>query len=117
MDLVAWRGRSRPATLRRSDADLTIVCVNNDGGGIFDFLPVGEHADREPYVEHVLTPSELPLSHVAAVGGLPHTVARTADEIRAALGEPGLIEYRTDRASNVKRHRELFAAVADRLGS
>ena len=90
------------AALRRVDASLTIVCVNNEGGGIFDFLPVAGVAEREAYVEHILTPSELPLSHVAAVAGLPHVVARTAADVRAALGEPALIEYRSDRASNVR---------------
>jgi 2-succinyl-5-enolpyruvyl-6-hydroxy-3-cyclohexene-1-carboxylate synthase len=99
------------AALRRAGAELTIVCVNNDGGGIFDFLPVAGAAEREAYVAHVLTPSELPLSHVAALAGLPHVVARTAADIRAALAEPGLIEYRTDRASNVTKHRDVWAAV------
>jgi 2-succinyl-5-enolpyruvyl-6-hydroxy-3-cyclohexene-1-carboxylate synthase len=103
------------AALRRVGAELTIVCVNNDGGGIFDFLPVAESADREAYVEHILTPAELPLSHVAAVAGLPHVVARTAAEVREALSEPALIEYRSDRASNVAKHRKLFAAVAAAL--
>ena len=50
---------------------------------------------------------------VAALAGLPHVVADDADAVRAALGEPGLIEYRTDRAANVAAHRELFAAVAE----
>jgi 2-succinyl-5-enolpyruvyl-6-hydroxy-3-cyclohexene-1-carboxylate synthase len=103
------------AALRRANAELTIVCVNNDGGGIFDFLPVASSADREPYVEHVLTPSGLPLSHVAAIAGLPHVLARDAAAVREALGEPALIEYRSDRASNVAKHRELFAAVASAL--
>ena len=30
---------------RRAGADLQVVCLNNGGGGIFDFLPVAEHAD------------------------------------------------------------------------
>ena len=30
---------------RRAGAELTIVCVNNGGGGIFDFLPVAEAAE------------------------------------------------------------------------
>ena len=42
---------------RRRGAELTIVCVNNGGGGIFDFLPVAEHADAEIYREHIVTPS------------------------------------------------------------
>jgi 2-succinyl-5-enolpyruvyl-6-hydroxy-3-cyclohexene-1-carboxylate synthase len=103
------------AALRRTSADLTIVCVNNEGGGIFDFLPVAEHAERDVYAEHILTPGELPLAHVAQIAGLPHVVARDAAAVREALGEPALIEYRTDRASNVAKHRALFAAVADTL--
>jgi 2-succinyl-5-enolpyruvyl-6-hydroxy-3-cyclohexene-1-carboxylate synthase len=76
---------------------------------------VAASADRDAYAEHILTPSELPLSHVAQIAGLPHVVARTAADVRAALEEPGLIEYRTDRAANVAKHRELFAAIAQRL--
>ena len=34
---------------RRAGVELTIVCANNGGGGIFDFLPVAEAADAEPY--------------------------------------------------------------------
>ena len=33
---------------RRAGADLRVVCLNNGGGGIFDFLPVADHADPEP---------------------------------------------------------------------
>ena len=31
----------------RAGVDLTVVCVNNEGGGIFDFLPVAGAADRD----------------------------------------------------------------------
>ncbi|MEA2444940.1 MAG: 2-succinyl-5-enolpyruvyl-6-hydroxy-3-cyclohexene-carboxylate synthase [Thermoleophilales bacterium] len=103
------------AAARRAAADLTIVCVNNGGGGIFDFLPVAEHADRELYERHVLTPSGLPLREVAALADLPHVVANSARDVRDALDEPALIEYRTDRQRNVAARRALFAAVAREL--
>jgi 2-succinyl-5-enolpyruvyl-6-hydroxy-3-cyclohexene-1-carboxylate synthase len=104
------------AAARRAGADLTIVCVNNGGGGIFDFLPLSEHADAEIYERHVATPSGLALREIAALADLPHVVARDAAAVREALDEPALIEYRTDRARNVAAHRELFAKVAKRLG-
>jgi 2-succinyl-5-enolpyruvyl-6-hydroxy-3-cyclohexene-1-carboxylate synthase len=103
------------AAARRAGADLTIVCVNNGGGGIFDFLPVAEHADPEIYERHILTPSGLALREVAALADLPHVVASNAGEVRDALGEPALIEYRTDRARNVAARRKLFAEVARQL--
>ena len=53
------------------------------------------------------------MAEVAALADLPHVVATTRPTpCSAALDEPGLIEYRTDRADNVRKHRELFATVA-----
>ena len=80
---------------RRSGVDLKIVCLNNGGGGIFDFLPVAEHADPAAYEDHIATPSE--------------------DAGLAALW-PGLREVRTDRRQNVRLHRELVERVAQSLG-
>ena len=47
---ASWRCSTTSAACSRRaapGAELTIVCVNNGGGGIFDFLPVAEHAERE----------------------------------------------------------------------
>src|SRR4051794_2351209 len=101
---------------RRAGAELTIVCLNNGGGGIFDFLPVAEHADREAYERHVATPSDVDFEQVAALAGLPHRTAATPDEVAAAMAEPALVEVRTDRAENVRLHREVAQAVTARLG-
>jgi 2-succinyl-5-enolpyruvyl-6-hydroxy-3-cyclohexene-1-carboxylate synthase len=79
---------------RRVGVELEIVCINNGGGGIFDFLPVAEHADPGAYEAHIATPSE---------------VADTS-----ALW-PGLREVRTDRRENVRLHRELVERVAETL--
>ena len=100
---------------RRAGADLTIVCANNGGGGIFDFLPLAEHGAGETFEEHVITPSAVDLAQVAALAGLEHRMATTPDEVSAAAAEPGLVEVRTDRAENVRLHRELSARVAEEL--
>jgi 2-succinyl-5-enolpyruvyl-6-hydroxy-3-cyclohexene-1-carboxylate synthase len=102
---------------KRRRAELTILCVNNGGGGIFDFLPVSEHAEGALYLEHVVTPSGVNLEALADLAGLPHTLARSADDIRAAAGAPGLIEVRTDRDENVRIHRDLFEAVGSALAA
>ena len=100
---------------RRAGAELTIVCLNNGGGGIFDFLPLAEHAEREAYERHVATPSDVDFEQVAALAGLPHRLANSAGEVAAAVAEPGLVEVRSDRADNVRLHREVADAVAARL--
>ena len=100
---------------RRTGVELTIVCVNNGGGGIFDFLPVAEHAEAVLYEQHIATPSGIDVERIAALAGLPHTLAQTPDEIGTAAFAPGLIEVRTDRAENVRLHRELIAAIDAQL--
>jgi 2-succinyl-5-enolpyruvyl-6-hydroxy-3-cyclohexene-1-carboxylate synthase len=94
---------------RRLGLDVTFVVVNNDGGGIFHFLPVaGEGAE---FAEHVATPHGLDFAHAAALYGLEHSVATTPDELRAALGRPGIVEVRTEREANVALHRAVWDAV------
>jgi 2-succinyl-5-enolpyruvyl-6-hydroxy-3-cyclohexene-1-carboxylate synthase len=97
---------------RRHGVGLTVICVNNGGGGIFDFLPIAEHADARLYEEHVATPSGVPIAEVAALAGLDHATATTPAEVRSAALRPGLVEVRTDRAANVRLHRALFEQIA-----
>ena len=94
-------------TARRLNADnLRIVVLDNDGGGIFEFLPVA--GARDAFEEHVATPPQLDVERAAALFGLPYTRATTLD----ALASPGLVHVRTDRAENVRLHREIWESVA-----
>ncbi|HEX3979040.1 MAG TPA: thiamine pyrophosphate-dependent enzyme, partial [Solirubrobacteraceae bacterium] len=93
---------------RRLGLDLTIVVVNNDGGGIFNFLPVSEEGDA--FEQHIATPHGLDFARVAALYGLDHTRADTAADLAGALRRPGLIEVRTNRAENLALHRSLADA-------
>ena len=101
----------------RAGVELTIVCANNRGGNIFDFLPLAEHGAGATFEEHVITPSGVDLAKVAALAGIEHRTATTPDEVRAAAADPGLVEVRTDRAENVRLHRELYTRVAERLST
>ncbi len=97
---------------RRLGLDLTIVLLNNDGGGIFHFLPVaGEGADFE---EHVATPHGLDFARAAALYGLAHERVITPESFRAALDSATgatIIEVRTDRDENRELHRQVAQAV------
>jgi 2-succinyl-5-enolpyruvyl-6-hydroxy-3-cyclohexene-1-carboxylate synthase len=101
---------------RRAGADLTVVCVNNGGGGIFDFLPLPGHADPGLYEEHVATPTGLDLAKLAALADMDHRLVSTAEEVASASSSPGLVELRTSRADSVRLHRELYERVASRIG-
>ena len=91
---------------RRVEADLSIVVVDNDGGGIFEFLPVARA--RDAFEEHVATPPGLDLPAIAQAMGLPYTLASVA----ADLLRPGIVHVRTDRRANVELHREIWNKVA-----
>jgi 2-succinyl-5-enolpyruvyl-6-hydroxy-3-cyclohexene-1-carboxylate synthase len=97
---------------KRLGAELTIVCANNGGGGIFDYLPVAGAADQADYEQHIATPSGIDLAHVAALAGMRHTRVETAAEVADAVrAGPGLVEAITDRARNVELHRDLCRRV------
>jgi 2-succinyl-5-enolpyruvyl-6-hydroxy-3-cyclohexene-1-carboxylate synthase len=100
----------------RLQLKLTIVVIDNDGGGIFAFLPVsGEGAD---YVEHVATPHGLDSAKIAELYGLAHERAEDLEGFRAALGRAlaaertSVVAVRTDRDANVALHRQIWEAVA-----
>ncbi|WP_354702015.1 2-succinyl-5-enolpyruvyl-6-hydroxy-3-cyclohexene-1-carboxylate synthase [Paraconexibacter sp. AEG42_29] len=98
---------------------LTIVVVDNGGGGIFDFLPVA--SQRDAFEEHVATPTGLDPAHVAQLFGLEHRLADSVTEFRAALDHGlasdgvTLIEVRSDRSQNVRLHRRISDAVVAEL--
>jgi 2-succinyl-5-enolpyruvyl-6-hydroxy-3-cyclohexene-1-carboxylate synthase len=94
---------------RRLGLDLTIVVINNDGGGIFHFLPVSAEADA--FEEHVATPHGLDFATAAALYGLEHTPVHTAAQLAEAITRPGLVEVRTDRAENLALHQRLADAA------
>ena len=96
---------------RRLDLPLKIVLLDNDGGGIFDFLPVAR--EGEDFERHVATPHGLDFAHAAALYGLAHRPASTRDELHDALAAdgPALIHVRTDRRENVALHRRVWDAV------
>lgn len=97
----------------RAGIPLTVVCANNGGGGIFDFLPVAAAADSPVYEEHIATPADVNLETLAALAGMEHRLASTADEVRAATAAgAGLVEFRTDRADNVRLHGEVVERLA-----
>ncbi|MBX5446529.1 thiamine pyrophosphate-dependent enzyme, partial [Sphaerobacter sp.] len=101
------------------DLSATVVLLNNDGGGIFSFLP------QAAYPEHFEalfgTPHGLDFRPVADLYGATYTRIATWDAFREAVEQgvaaPGLsiVEVPTDRERNVALHREMWRAVSAAL--
>ncbi|HWX95513.1 MAG TPA: 2-succinyl-5-enolpyruvyl-6-hydroxy-3-cyclohexene-1-carboxylic-acid synthase [Solirubrobacteraceae bacterium] len=126
--------------IARLGLKLTIVLLDNGGGGIFDFLPVSaspmarspEAAGRgavedledpeDIYTRHVATPTGLDFAALAALYGLAHERAQDVFAFRAALErsldggrESNIIEVRGEREANVRLHRHVWEAVSRAL--
>jgi 2-succinyl-5-enolpyruvyl-6-hydroxy-3-cyclohexene-1-carboxylate synthase len=107
---------------RRLRVPLVLVLVNNDGGGIFEFLPVSGEGDF--FEEHVATPHGVDFAHAAALYGCEHERAGDLpgllDAVGAALERDAvtIVEVRTDRDANLALHRRATeAALAALRGS
>jgi 2-succinyl-5-enolpyruvyl-6-hydroxy-3-cyclohexene-1-carboxylate synthase len=105
------------ATLRDVTTPVRIVVVDNDGGGIFSFLPQAEALDSVEFENLLGTPRGVDVGGAAELFGLEHHLVGTLEELGPALGAgTGLIEVPVDRSSNVAVHAELTATVKSRLG-
>jgi 2-succinyl-5-enolpyruvyl-6-hydroxy-3-cyclohexene-1-carboxylate synthase len=104
---------------RRLGIALTIVLLNNDGGGIFHFLPVAGETDA--FEEHVATPHGLDFSRAAELYGCEYERPDDIQGLRAAversLGatKTTIVEVRTDREQNLALHRQVADAVVAAL--
>jgi 2-succinyl-5-enolpyruvyl-6-hydroxy-3-cyclohexene-1-carboxylate synthase len=105
--------------LTRPAPDLVMVVVNNDGGGIFSFLPQASFPDH--FERLFATPHGLDLATLARLYHLEHLLINRAGELadevgrRVARGGLHLLEVRTDRRANVDRHRQLTALVTEAM--
>ncbi|MDX6703307.1 MAG: 2-succinyl-5-enolpyruvyl-6-hydroxy-3-cyclohexene-carboxylate synthase [Baekduia sp.] len=104
-------------TGKRLGVPLTIVAIDNAGGGIFDFLPVA--TQRDAFEEHVLTPTGLDIARIALLYDAEYRAISDVPSLRAALGEPPrgttILHIRTERSANVALHRRCWVAVSAEL--
>jgi 2-succinyl-5-enolpyruvyl-6-hydroxy-3-cyclohexene-1-carboxylate synthase len=100
------------AALGEVEAPVRIVVIDNDGGGIFHFLPQEQALGNEEFEALLGTPRGVDVARAAALFNLPHRRLDSLADLPDALAGTGLIEVKTDRQANVETHRRLAAAVA-----
>ncbi|PLS14960.1 2-succinyl-5-enolpyruvyl-6-hydroxy-3-cyclohexene-1-carboxylic-acid synthase [Bacillus sp. M6-12] len=118
-DLSFFHDMNGLLAAKQHKLNLTILLVNNDGGGIFSFLP--QYAEKEHFEVLFGTPHGLDFSHAVHLYGGTYSRVETWDEFRDNLSKSvnldGLkvIEIPTDRESNVLKHRELWNYVSQEI--
>jgi 2-succinyl-5-enolpyruvyl-6-hydroxy-3-cyclohexene-1-carboxylate synthase len=108
---------------REQRVALTLVVVDNDGGGIFSFLPQAAAMDVSAFERLWGTPHGVDLTAVASAYGVPALRVDRADEVESAVldamaaGSLRVVVVGTDRVANVRVHEELHAAVGKAVAS
>ncbi|MEI5994000.1 2-succinyl-5-enolpyruvyl-6-hydroxy-3-cyclohexene-1-carboxylic-acid synthase [Candidatus Enterococcus mansonii] len=101
---------------------LTIILLNNNGGGIFSFLSQRQltQKDFEPIFG---TPIDLDFSLVAALYGATYTKAENLEQLTSLLEETQkkpkfqVIEIVGDRQANVELYENVMRQLKDKLRS
>ncbi|QUG42468.1 2-succinyl-5-enolpyruvyl-6-hydroxy-3-cyclohexene-1-carboxylic-acid synthase [Psychrobacillus sp. INOP01] len=105
---------------RFHSTDMTIIVMNNDGGGIFSYL---SQSTETNYFEHLFgTPTGLEFSHIAAMYNAQYTAVHSKEDFKEALVEEKskdirIIEVFTNRQVNTETHRKLWADISKELDS
>jgi 2-succinyl-5-enolpyruvyl-6-hydroxy-3-cyclohexene-1-carboxylate synthase len=118
-DLALWHDLNSLALLRGQP--VVVIVINNDGGGIFHFLPIREHEDV--FEPHFTTPQGRTFESAAETFDLSYHRPTSAEAFRDAYEQacvadgPALIEVQTDREANRRVHEDLEQAVATAVGN
>lgn len=118
-DLALLHDLNSLALLRNTRYPAHLIVLNNDGGGIFSFLPIARHPKH--FERFFATPHGLRFKAIAETFGLLYAAPATTSEFEAVYREhlqqpaSSIIEITTDRAENVELHRRLDEAIERKL--
>ena len=103
--------------IKSTQHPIILVIINNDGGGIFNFLPVRDETDV--FETFFGTPHGLTLEHAAALFELPYASPNSMDEFQSTYNqatrkpESILIELFSNRTENHRFHQQIFESLRE----
>jgi 2-succinyl-5-enolpyruvyl-6-hydroxy-3-cyclohexene-1-carboxylate synthase len=97
---------------------LTIILINNNGGGIFEMLPVAKF--DPPFEEFFATPQHINFAQLCATYGVEHEVIEDWEQFKQkliSLPNSGIrvLEVQTDRRSDAKWRQDNLSKIAKGL--
>lgn len=120
-DISAYHDLNGLLAAKLHGLNITIVLLNNDGGGIFSFLPQANYPDN--FEQLFGTPHGLNFEPAIRMYGGDFQQVRDwptfREALRQSLKTDGLkvIEVPTERNRNVTLHREMWSAVYANLAA
>ncbi|MEC4813770.1 MAG: 2-succinyl-5-enolpyruvyl-6-hydroxy-3-cyclohexene-1-carboxylic-acid synthase [Scytonema sp. PMC 1069.18] len=93
---------------------LTIVLINNNGGGIFEMLPIAKF--EPPFEEFFATPQDIDFAHLCVTYGIEHELITSWQQLQERLNplptqEIRVLELRTNRKADAIWRQENFGKL------
>ncbi|OZU88542.1 2-succinyl-5-enolpyruvyl-6-hydroxy-3-cyclohexene-1-carboxylic-acid synthase [Virgibacillus indicus] len=114
-DLSFFHDMNGLLAAKHYNLNITILIVNNNGGGIFSFLP---QANDQKHFEALFgTPADVDFKHGIMMYGGEYSLVSTEEELKEALftsyQNKGLsvVEVKTDRVTNAQWHRHKWKQI------
>jgi len=116
-DVAFLHDSSSLTALADRDVDLKIVVTDNDGGGIFHYLPQAEIVSEQVFEKLFGTPHQTDLVKMAQAHRLATFECGSVEQLQKSLSTAGscVIRVRTDRVSEVAIHQQLHELVSSAI--
>ncbi|WP_445489316.1 2-succinyl-5-enolpyruvyl-6-hydroxy-3-cyclohexene-1-carboxylic-acid synthase [Niallia sp. 03133] len=118
-DLTFFHDANGLIAAKQFDIPLTIILINNNGGGIFSFLPQSQH---EKHFELLFgTPLDLDFKHLITLYKGKYQLIENwiqfdnMMQMQTESSKLRVFELRTNRNENVEEHRELIKNVSQEI--
>jgi 2-succinyl-5-enolpyruvyl-6-hydroxy-3-cyclohexene-1-carboxylate synthase len=114
-DLSSLHDLNSLALLPRNSQPVIVVIINNDGGGIFSFLPISK--STQIFDTYFGTPHGVNFCHAAAMFELDYYHPQHREELiqvytqALAARRSAIIEVTTDRTENLQLHQDLNRCI------
>ncbi len=118
-DLSALHDLNSISLLSRDGIRVILIIINNDGGGIFSFLPISAYP--ETFERYFGVPHGYQFNNIAKMFGIEYTQVQKPDELKKAYqnalkkGTSRIIEVSTNRPENLKLHKDLQTQLKKEL--
>ena len=117
-DLALHHDSNGLAALRHAQEPVRFVVPDNDGGGIFEFLPQAAQVEREEFEAIFGTPLGLDPAKLAELHGIEHRVIERVSDLKGLPRDRHLlVAANVDRRANVAVHRALWESAEQAIGA
>ena len=97
--------------------NLTIILINNNGGGLFNFLPIVE--EKEVFKKYFRTPLDLNFEEIIRTFGLDYKLVKTSTQLNLALNRrsdsPLVIEIQTNAAESHAKRKDYWRNAVEEI--